>query len=77
MLLVNGQNMLNWEVNMGSKMIISKVESKEAIFTKLAKSWSVRGSVFFGYDTEHLVSFRDAHCLYYLLLLRPLLHGVN
>jgi len=39
--------MLNWEVNMGSKIIISKVESKDAIFTKLAKRWSVRGSGFF------------------------------
>ena len=44
-------------------MIISKVEIADAIFTELAKSWSVRGSGFFEYSTEPLVFLKDAHCL--------------
>jgi hypothetical protein len=58
--------MLKWEVNMGSKMIISKVESADEIFTKVVKRWSVTGSGFFEYSTETLILLKDAHCLYYL-----------
>lgn len=66
MLLVNDQHILNWEINMGSKIIISEAESKDVIFTKLANSWSVRGLGFFEYSTENLVFFKDVQCLYYL-----------
>jgi len=52
--------MLNWEINMGSEMIISKVEIKDVIFTKLAKRWSVRKSGFFEYSAEHLVFLKDS-----------------
>ena len=51
---------------MGSKVIVSKVESADAIFTKLAESWSVRGLGFLEYSTESLISLKDARCLYYL-----------
>jgi len=49
---------------MGSKIIISKMESAYTIFTKLAKRLSVRGSGFFEYSIEPLVFLKYPHCLY-------------